>query len=244
MLGEVQEEMNPTQRLARITGGLYLCVFVFGFFAVAVQGNLVVPGDAATTANNILDAEWLFAISVISWIIVFLADVAVSITFYFLLKPVSDTLSLVAAAFRLAMAAIMGINLVNLSNALFLLTDAESLTGFDTDQVNDLALIFVDDAYNAGVSVGLVFFGIHILVLGYLLFTSRYVPRILGVPLIAAGFGYIADSLGKFLLPNYDAMITEVMFAPGVFGEFSLTLWLLIKGVNVQQWHKRAYASP
>ncbi len=227
--------MNPTQRLARITGGLYLAVFVFGFFAVAVQGNLVVPGDAATTANNILDSEWLFALSIISWIIVFLADVAVSVTFYFLLRPISNTLSLVAAAFRLVMSAIMGINLVNLFNALFLLTDAESLTGFDTDQVNALALFFLDFAYNTGVSVGLVFFGIHIFLIGYLLFTSRYVPRILGVLLIAAAFGYIADSLGKFLLSNYDAIFTAVLFAPGVVGEFSLTLWLLMKGVKVQQ---------
>jgi hypothetical protein len=158
----------------------------------------------------------------------------VSIAFYVLLKPVSNTLSLVAAAFRLVMAAILGINLVNLFNALFLLTDADSLTGFGTDQVNDLALFFVD-AYNTGVSVGLVFFGIHIFVLCYLLFTSRYVPRLLGALLIAASFGYIADSLGNFLLPNYDAMITAVMFAPGVIGEFSLTLWLLMKGVKAQQ---------
>ncbi len=226
--------MNPTQRLARIIGALYLCVFVFGFFAVGVQGNLVVPGDAATTANNILDSEWLFRISIISWIIVFLADVAVSIAFYVLLKPVSNTLSLVAAAFRLVMAAILGINLLNLFNVVLLLADAESLTGFDTDQANALALFFLD-AYDTGVSVGLVFFGIHIFVLGYLLFTSRYVPRILGVLLMAAGFGYIADSLGNFLLPNYDAVITAVMFAPGVIGEFSLTLWLLLKGVKVQQ---------
>lgn len=226
--------MNPTQRLARITGALYLAVFVFGFFAGQVQTNLVVPGDAATTANNILGSESLFRISVVSLLIVVLADLAVSIAFYVLLKPVSKTLSLVAASFRIVFAAIAGINLVNLFNAVSLLSGAESLTGFTTDQVNALALFFLD-AYNTGFSVGLVLFAIHIFVLGYLLFTSRYVPRILGVLLMAAAFGYIADSLVNFLLPNIDATIRAVFFAPGIIGEFSLTLWLLVKGVKVQQ---------
>ena len=132
------------------------------------------------------------------------------------------------------MAAILGINLVNQFNAVFVLTDAESLTGFDPDEVNALALFFLD-AFDTGVSVGLVFFGIHLFVLGYLLFTSRYVPRIVGVVLIAAAFGYLADSLGNLLLPNYPPTLTAVMFAPGVIGELSLTFWLLVKGVNVEQ---------
>jgi hypothetical protein len=226
--------VDPTQRLARITGVLYLSIFVFGFFAVVVQANIVVPGDAATTADNILASEWLFRLSIISWLIVFLADVAVSIALYVLLKPVNATLSLVAAGFRLVMAAILGVNLVNLFNAVIVLADAESLTGFDTDEVNALALFFLD-AFDTGVSVGLVFFGIHLFVLGYLLFTSRYVPRILGVLLIAAAFGYVADSVGNLLLANYPSALTAVMFAPGVIGELSLSLWLLVKGVKVQQ---------
>jgi len=148
--------MDATQRLARITGVLYLSIFVFGLFAVVVQANLVAPGDAATTADNILTSEWLFRLGIISWLIVFLADVAVSIALYVLLKPVSDMLSLVAAGFRLAMAAILGINLVNQFNAVFVLTDAESLTGFDPDEVNALASFFLD-AFDTGVSVALVF---------------------------------------------------------------------------------------
>lgn len=130
-------------------------------------------------------------------------------------------------------AAIAGIILLNLFNAVSLLSGASSLTGFTTDQVNALALFFID-AYNTGFSIALVLFGIHIFMLGYLLFTSRYVPLILGVLLMAASFGYIADSLVNFLLPNVDATIRAVLFV-GLIAEFLLALWLLVKGVKVQQ---------
>jgi hypothetical protein len=119
-----QENPELQERLARVSGLLYLVLAVFGMFSAIVLETLVVPGDAATTAANILGARWLFGGSLVGWIVIVVADVAVSVTLYLLLEPVSRALSLVAAAFRLVYAAILGAVLLNLYDAFLLLTAA------------------------------------------------------------------------------------------------------------------------
>jgi len=104
---------------ARVAGFLYLIIIIAGIFAeVFIRSSLIVSGDAATTANNIMASEWLFRIGFVGDLVVFLCDVLVSLVFYILLKPVSKTLALLAAFFRLAMTAISGINLLNHFTAL------------------------------------------------------------------------------------------------------------------------------
>lgn len=92
--------------------------------------------------------------------------------------------------------------------------------------------------------VGLIMFGVHNLCLGYLLYRSRYVPRIFGVLLVAAGFGYIADSLCNFFVPNYSPIATAVLLAPALVGELGLTLWLLVKGVKLPNLNRRCFKAP
>ena len=115
-----------------------------------------------------------------------------------------------------------------------LLSGADYLTVFETDQLHALVLLFLN-AHSYGYLIGLVFFGLHCFVLGYLVFKSGYFPGILGVLLIFASLGYLIDSFANFLLPNYDATISLVVLAPAFIAELSLCLWLLFKGVDVQQ---------
>ncbi len=162
-----------------------------------------------------------------------------ALVFYVLFKPVSNALALLAAFFRLAQAAILGLNLLNLFFVLQLLSGADYLTAIGADQLHAQALLYLN-AHSTGYSLGLVFFGLDCLVLGYLIFKSGYVPRILGVLLVFAGLGYLVDSFASFLLPDYadyEAIFALVVFAPAIIAELSLCLWLLLKGVNVQKWY-------
>jgi hypothetical protein len=229
--------MGLNKKTARVAGLLYLTIIITGIFAYfVIRGSLIVAGDAAATANNILASEGLFRVSIASDLIMIMCDVALALVFYVLLKPVSNALALLAAFFRLAQAATLGINLLNLFFALQLISGADYLTVVGADQLQAQAMLFLD-AHGTGYAIGLVFFGFSIMVLGYLIFKSGYFPRILGVLLVVASFGYLIDSFARVLLPsygNYEAIFTLVVFAPAFIAELSLCLWLLIKGVNVQ----------
>ena len=219
--------------LARVTGLLYLVVAVVGMFAPMALQTLVVPGDAATTAANILGSRWLFGSSLVTWIGLVVADAAVAVTLYLLLEPVSRALSLVAAALRLVYAAILGAVVLNLVDAFLLLTSAARGAGIATQQRQTMALSALA-TFNAGFLLALVFFGVHLLALGFLLYRSRYVPRALGVLLVAAGSGYIVDSLAHVFVADYGGLVRAVLLAPAVVGELGLTAWLLVKGVTVR----------
>jgi hypothetical protein len=219
---------RPIQRLARATGLLYLVLAVLGMFSAMVLESLVVPGDAQATADSILSSRWLFGSSLVTWLAVVVADVAIAVTFYLLLRPVSHTLSLLAAALRLVYAAV----LVNLFDAFLLLTGAHGTASLGEQQPQAMALAALD-TFSAGFLLALVLFGVHLLTLGWLLYRSRYLPRVLGALLVAAGVGYIADSLAGLLLADHGGLVSAVLLTPAVLGEFGLTAWLLLRGVRV-----------
>lgn len=224
---------------ARVAGfGLLLMAILAMFANFSVVEGLIIPDDAATTANNIITNEVLFRSGFISFVIVLILDVLVAWALYVLLKPVNKNLAKLAAWFRLVYTAIFGIALSNLLNVLPLLSGAEYLTAFTTDQLHAQVMLLIN-AFNNGWLVGLVFFGFHLLVVGYLIVKSRgYLPRVIGIFLIIASAGYVIDSIAHFLLPNYTdykTIFLLIVAVPGVIGELSLAFWLLIKGVKVQQ---------
>jgi hypothetical protein len=230
-------ESSP-RKLARAAGLLYLIIVAAGIFAeFIVRQSLIVPGDAAATADNIMASQMLFRAGIAADLVMIMADVALALVFYLLFKPVSNALSLLAAFFRLAQAIILGINLLNLFFALGVLSGADYLAVLGGGQQDALAMLFLN-AHAVGYSIGLTFFGINLLILGYLVFKSGYVPRIFGILLIAASLGYLADSFAKVLLPNYaefQPIFDLVVFTPAFIAELALALWLLLKGVKVEQ---------
>ncbi len=215
--------------LGRITGFLYLVIIVLGIFSeVGIRGALVVPGDAAATAARIAGSEFLFRVGVASDIVVFLADVAVAVLLYVLLLPVGRTASLTAAGFRLTGTAIYGVNLLNQLAAILLLGGGAYAQGMGTEGVQALALFFME-LHGHGYDLGLVFFGLHCMVLGYLLLRSRAFPGVLGVLLALAGVGYLVGSFALFLFPARASAVEMVYVAPLV-GEVAFCLWLLVRG--------------
>lgn len=225
--------MDSTKKIARIAGVLYLVIIVCaGFSEGIVRSSLIVPGDATATVSNISASEGLFRLGFVSDLIAFMSDLIVSILFYILLKPVSKTLSLIAASFRLlAHPAIASINLLNLYNALLLVGGGGYLTALDTSQSNALVLLFLN-AHTYGYLIAGAFFGLHLLFLGYLFYKSDLFPGILGVLIVIASFGYLIESFGSFLFPTYGALFTWIVAVTAVIGEVSLAFWLLIKGVR------------
>ncbi len=232
--------LGSNQTTARMAGLLYLIIAVCGPIGMLyVPSVLIIPGDATATANNILASESLFRIGFVSDIIVFLCEIVLVVLLYVLFKPVSETLSLAAAFSRLAMAVVQGINLLNHVFVLLLLSGAGYLAVFKPDQLHALVMLFLN-AHDFGAYIWGAFFSLHLVFLGYLVFKSGYFPRILGVVLgvllVFASIGYLANSLGKIAVPGNEAisMIAMVFIMLGTIGELALALWLLIKGVKEQ----------
>lgn len=236
-----KENRNSIQTTAKITAVLILVMAVIAPFSILyIPATLVVPGDAATTAQNIMASEGLFRLGLVGDSLVFLIELAVTVLLYRLLKPVSKTLSLIAAFSRLSMVVIQGINLLNHFVVLLLLSGATYLAVFAPNQLQALVLLFLN-AHAMVVLIWGLFFGLHLLVSGYLVYKSGYISKIPGVLLIIAGFCYLIQSFGLILLPQNSALFTSIGSLSLI--EVALPLWLLIKGINVDQWNKRESAS-
>jgi len=237
-----REGMNSIQRNARIAGVLYLLIAVFaGFVHFYVPGKLFVSGDAGITAANILASQGLFRMSIATELVILLSEVVLTVLLYGLLKPVSKTLSLIAAVSRLTMTTIHGVNLLNLFFVLLVLGGAGYLTVFQPDQRQALVRLFLD-AYSYGFAIGIIFFTVHVSLVGYLIFKSGYFPKVLGVLFMIASLGYLIDNFSYVLRENY--VTGAAYFAlPIAIAEIAFPLWLLIKGVDAAKWEKRALES-
>ncbi len=232
-------DSTSPQTYARIAGWLYLFIIVAAMFAeIFVRGKLIDYADATATAHNILINESLFRLAGAVDLLVFICDLALALIFYVLLRPVNKNLALLAAFFRLVYAAIVGVNTVYHFAALLLLGGAPYLTVFKVDQLHALALLSLK-THALGYNVALVFFGFHCLVLGYLIFKSEYLPKILGILLVIAGPCYIVNSFAHFVAPVSN--LYPAILVPCFIAELSLTVWLIVKGVNLPKWESAQF---
>ena len=230
--------MNSIQKTARLTGLLILLMAVIAPFGmIYVPTTLIVPGNASTTASQIIASESFFRLGMVSDALIFLIEIALCALLYVLLKPVSKTLSLVAAFARLAMTIIQGINLINHFLVLLLLSGAGYLAVFSSEQLHAFVLLFLN-LHESVVLIWGVAFALHLLVSGYLVYRSGYLPKWIGALLIIASLCYFTQSFGTLLLPQFKALFASLALLSIV--EIALPLWLLIKGVNVEAWNKRA----
>lgn len=214
--------------IARLTGLGYLIIFLTGFFAnFYTLENLVVAGDATSTAQNIASSKSLYEMGVAAFTLMVLVDIILAFPLYQLLKSVNEKLARLSSALRLINGAVFGVALISLYRIALL---AKGGTALLETSVMTLLRNF-DSIWN----LGLLFFGVHLLLLGWLIFRAINFPKIIGLFLLVAGAGYLIDSGARLFLPSYDQFkdIFEMMVViPGVVGEFSLTLWLLIKGAK------------
>jgi hypothetical protein len=238
---EQMREASPRLK-ARIAGALYLIVIVTaGFAEIFVRGRLLARGDAAATAANILAHEFLYRLGGAADLINLACDTALALLFYELLKPVSRSLSLLAAFFRLMHAAILAVSTLGHFAPLIFLGGAHDLNVFSAEQLQELALVSLR-LHGQGYHITLMFFGFSSLLLGYLICRSLFLPRILGVLLAVAGSCYLIISFANFIAPAFRARISLILLPSGM-AELSLMLWLLVMGVNAQRWQQQASAA-
>lgn len=228
-------EASPRLR-ARIAGVFYLLEMLMGGFAVFVGGRLFVSGDAAATATNILTHPSLFQFGFAANVIQFVCYIAVTGLFYELFKPVNRGLSLLAAFFSLVGCTIGAVSCLFELAPLVVLGGAPSLNVFKVEQLHALALMFLK-LYALCFNLSFVFFGFYCLLIGYLIFRSSFLPRILGAGMALAGSGWLT-----YLFPALTHHLSPYILAVGL-GEVSLTLWLLLAGVNSQRWKEQARAA-
>jgi len=229
-------EASPRPR-ARIIGAVYLLYFLTAIFGMFFLKGLVVVGDAAATANNILAHQPLFRLGLATGLIATACYVAVTALFYNLFKPVNRSLSLLAAFFSLVGCAILAFASLLQLAPLVVLGGGQYLSVFKAEQLRALASLFLE-LYGQGVNICFVFFGVYCLLIGYLIFKSAFLPRILGVPLALAGLGWLT-----FLSPPLANYLSPYIQIFGFLAELALMLWLLVMGVNVQQWKEQASAA-
>jgi len=231
-----KEKMNPN-KTARIAGFLSLIMIPFALFGIMWASSLIVPGDAATTANNIMASESLFRLSIGSALMVQVGHILLVLVLYKLLKVVNKNHALLMVIFSLVGNPITMLNELNRFAVLLLLNGADYLTPFTADQLQSLVSLFLA-LHEHGVLIATIFWGLWLFPFGYLVFKSGFLPRILGVLLIIAGSGYLIDLVTFFLFPNFPS-IGQFL----TWGELFWPFWVLIKGVNVEQWEKRALES-
>lgn len=224
-------ELSP-RKAARIAGVGYLVLFVLAIFAnFIVREGLIDSSDAAATFASIAESEFLFRTGMAAFLAVFIIDVVIAWALYVLFKAVSKQVSLLTAWFRLVYTVFLGVALIFFLVVLQLVSGAGYLTAFDQGQLDAQVMLLVD-AFNYAWLIGLAGFGIHLILLGYLIIVSRVAPRILGVLLGVAGAAYVFDTLANMLVSSYseyEAVFLVIVAVPAVIGELAFTIWLLTR---------------
>jgi len=227
--------MNTNKKTARMAGFLYLLYILVSIFAnVLGRSKLIVLGDAATTARNIIESAWQFRIGFVVDLVAALLFLLTAWALYVLLKQVNENLALLFLLLNLVGVAVWCVSDLFLITSQLLLSGADFLKVFQADQLQALAMLFLYIYKNGFSGIAQIFFSAWLFPLGYLVFKSGFLPKILGIILMVECFGWLMYPIQFFLFPG-----NEVLFylssAIGFIGEFSLALWLLIMGAKEQK---------
>jgi hypothetical protein len=221
------------RKTARMAGLFYLIFILTTVLATFVRSRIIVSGDAAATANNIMGSELFFRIGFVTELVSAVFFVLAAWALYVLLKPVNKNLALLFLLLNLGGVAVECINALNLFAAIQFLSGANYLNVFQTGQLQAMAMSFLN-LYTSGFVIAQIFFSAWLLPLGYLVYKSRFLPKFLGLLLILDFFGNLSWFLQFFLLPGY-GILAYPGNAISFIAEISLTVWLLIMGVKEQK---------
>jgi hypothetical protein len=222
--------MNSNKKTARMAGFFYLMFILTSIFA-DMLGHFAF-GNATTIVNSMITHEWLFRIGLITGLFSAILFLLAAWALYALLKPVNKNLALLFLLLNLVGVAIQCFSMLNLFAAVLLLSGADYLKVLPVNQLQAQAVLFIN-LYKNGFIIAQIFYGTWLFPLGYLVFKSGFLPRILGLLLIVDGFAVLIWFFQFFLLPGYP-VISYPCWVVSFIAEFGLTLWLLIKGAKNQ----------
>ena len=222
---------------ARVAGWLYLFIVVVGLCVeVFVRGRIIVPGAPGLTAQNMVNLEWLWRLGFGGEITMWLFSIAIMAVFYVLFRPVNATIALMALLFNLMDVAVETVNAV-LCNfaALFLSQGSGYLKAFDPQQLQASAS-FALRLHEYGFGAALLFFGVFLILLGYLMVRSGFFPKWIGIMATIGGSCYALNSYGLFVVPALQDRLFPYILLPALVAELSISLYLIFKGFDVEKW--------
>jgi len=227
------------QRYARAGGGLYLVLIALGLFAEVTRDRMIVSGDAAATAARIIAAEPLWRAGIAAELAAVVCALTLAMIYYVLLRPVSRELTILATFLRIVSLTVQTVAVFFLLAAVYPFGPAPYLNAFTAEQQQVLARLAIR-AHADGYGVALLVLGFCFLVHGYLIFRSGFLPRILGRLMQLAGLSYLVNSFALVLVPAVASRLFPLILLPAFVGELSLSLWLLVKGVDIVKWRALA----
>lgn len=227
--------MISDKKLSQIAGFCYLIVIATGLFSeVFVRQALTVSNDAVATAQNIQSNEMLYRWGFVADLLNFIIGIPCVLIIYYLFKNVNKLLLQVALTFVIIQTAIIAVNLLNQINPLLYLSKETYLNSFQPNQLATLSLLSLN-IQTQGYAIGLVFFGFYCLILAYVIYNSKMLPKFLGILLAISGLGYLINSFAMFLSKGFANPLFMYLAIPIFIGELSLCLWLLIKGIDTSK---------
>jgi hypothetical protein len=224
--------MGANTNPARLAGLLWLLTTVTGGFGLFyVRSNVIVPGDAAATAGNIMALEPLYRAAIVSSLVSQVFQFFLGLTLFDLFKEFNKRLATVVLASVLMSVGIAVVNTLNHFGALLVLSRPDFLKVFAPAQLEAMALVLLRLANGSGQGLIEIFWAPYYVSFGLLVISSRLLPKVLGILLMAMGVGFAVNILQKFLSPQlYPAMFTQLAMTLGALGGIPTMLWLLIKG--------------
>lgn len=231
ILSKLQRQGKTYSQLA---GLLYLIIAIIGGCSIGYMPSVIIAeGNAQLTFQNLIDNQELFRWGIAGDIAVMVLEIVLTAMLYHLFKSFSKTGTAVATYSRLAMAIIMGMNLINYMIPAIIMTQPEYLSSFSSIELESLTFLFLK-AHKYGELAWQIFFAIHLFMLGYVIQKSGKTPKWLGIIMLVGGIGYGGDSLIQFTLINSEIVsgLFTFLLVLAVFAEFWFAFWLLIKGMN------------
>lgn len=227
---------SAVQTYAKVAGVLVLFSFIAGGFGEAyVPSKLIVGTDAAATVENFKSSDIMFRLSFAGYLVEARCDIALALIFYVLLKPVHKYVSLLAACFGLIGTATFAAAELFYFAPTLVLRGGGHLKSFSPDQLNTLVLLSLK-LFGLGAAIFTVFHGMGWVLRAFLMFQSRYFPKLLGVLMMVAGLAFMVSNFALVLAPQYRSGWLLFTMLPG---SLLMTVWLLVKGVDLPKWEER-----
>ena len=233
---------SPLRGGARTAGVFWLLTILTGFIALILGGRFVVSSDAAAAAGSFAEQQSWLRLSVATNIIATACYLAATVMVFRLFEPVSRDLSLLAASFSVVGCAIGALGLVFQLGPLVVLGRPPGSGGFTPEQSHALAILLVRWGRHAG-TLNFAFFGLHVLLIGWLIVRSTFVPRLVGALMVLGGLGWLTFSFTNLLVPTVARTLSPFIMVPGILGESALTFWLLLRAATTERLREQAMVS-
>jgi hypothetical protein len=225
--------VSTQNKVARLAGALYLVVVITGLFSIAyVPSQITLAGGADAAVNNLKASESLFRLGIAAFLILLVAFLLLPLVLFRLLRPVGEAMATCMVVLALVSVPIALASLSSRLDALSLVTDSRYAAMFTPQQLDAEVRLALDE-YGNGILITKLFWGLWLFPFGYLVFKSRFLPRILGILLMLGCAGYMVEVFGELLVPGYtQSAVSPVARRLAAFGEIGTCLWLLIMGVR------------